>query len=329
MADPENTTDAQSWSAYWTGAESANQSLAGGAKGEALDRFWAAFFAERLNEKPRLMIDLACGAGAVSIRAAEMADSAGVSLDIHCTDYAPAAVRSLCKTVDAAAGFVADASALPLPAGVYDIAASQFGLEYAGPEAFGEAARILAPGGVFAAVIHLKGGGIEAECAANLEVAVKAQQIGLLAQARDVFETGFSVLSGQAPREKFSEADKAFRPTVKAAKSLLDESPPSMARAFFERLCADLAHMYQRINAYAPDDIRAWLSRGEFELKAYEHRMISMIKAAQSREDMAGLADRLRAAGLTTAPPGVLELGDPLKPAAWTLVAHRPASGGG
>jgi len=327
MADHKSTTDTESWSAYWTGAEVASQPVTSGARGEALDRFWTAFFTERLKSKLQSMIDLACGAGPVSLRAAKMADAAGVALAVHCTDCAPAAIRGVRAAADGAgvAGFVADAAALPLPNGAYGVAASQFGLEYAGPAAFNEAARILRPGGAFAAVIHLRDGGIEEECAANLDIIMNSQKIEFLPRARDAFEAGFAVLAGRAPRERFLAADKVFAPTVKAAKALIVKSPPVIARAFLERLYADLAHMYPRIKAYAPEDIEAWISRGEFELKAYEHRMASMIAAAQSREDIARLVDRLRAAGLTVSAPQILQLGEPLKPAAWALVADKPA----
>ena len=123
---------------------------------------------------------------------------------------------------------------------------------------------------------------------------------------------------------RFLEADKTFAQTVRAIKGLILESPPIAARAFLERLYTDLAHMYRRISTYDPEDIRAWISRGEFELEAYERRMASMIAAAQSHEDIEELTDRLRVAGLTVSQPSVLQLGKPLKPAAWALVAEKP-----
>ena len=327
MGGAENTTDAESWSAYWAGAEAASQPLIGGVRGEALDRFWTAFFTERLKTGPQLMIDLACGAGSVSAKAADLAGAAGVALTIHCTDYSPAAIRGVCDAVHDAdiAGFVADAALLPLGARSYSVATSQFGLEYAGLAAFDEAGRILRPGGAFAAVVHMKGGGIEEECAANLDIILKTQKLELLPRAREVFEIGFAVLTGRAAHKKFLKADKAFAPAVRAAKALIAGSPPVAARAFLERLYADLGHMYRRIKAYAPEDIEAWISRGEFELKAYENRMASMIKAAQSQDDITGLVGRLHAAGLMVSDPEILKLGRPLKPAAWALVAEKPA----
>ncbi|WP_425410879.1 class I SAM-dependent methyltransferase [Hyphococcus sp.] len=324
MVDKITRNDAESWSAYWAGAEAANQSLSGGVRGEALDRFWASFFTNRLKDGPRTMIELACGAAPVSANALKITKASGFALTIHCTDYSPAAVRGV-SVIANISGFVADACTLPLPSEVYDFAVTQFGLEYAGFAAFDEVARILRPEGVFAAVIHLKGGGIEDECAANLNIILKTQKIGLLPRAREVFKTGFAVLAGRAPREKLLEADKAFAPTVQAAKSLIAESPASSARAFLLRLYSDLGHMYRRIGAYAPDDIEAWIGSGEFELKAYEHRMSSMISAAQSEDDMKALIDRLRAAGLNVTAPEILHLGVPLKPAAWALIAEKPA----
>ncbi|MEO1252144.1 MAG: methyltransferase domain-containing protein [Pseudomonadota bacterium] len=327
MTENKRKNNAESWRSFWTGAEAANQSVSAGAKDEALDEFWAAFISEQLRRAPRSMIDLACGAGPVSARAMRMATAAGVPLLVHYTDYAAAAVASVRAALGGGplAGFAADAAALPTPDGAYDIASSQFGLEYAGMWAFKEAARILRPGGVFAAVIHLRGGGIEEESAANLNIIQKAQALEFLPRARAAFEAGFAALSGRGSRAALQSADKAFAATVKATKTLITDSPAVVARAFLARLYADLAHMYPRMRAYAPEDIEAWLARGEFELKAYEHRMASMIGAAQSRADIERLAGALSGAGLNPSEPAILELGEPLKPAAWALIAEKPA----
>lgn len=327
MADHNNTTGAESWSAYWAGAEAASESVSGGAKDEAFDRFWAAFFAERLLAGPQSMIDLACGAGPVSARAAQIAKSAGATLSIHCSDYSASAIRGAQRAAEGVAitGFAADAAALPLPDKTYDIVTSQFGLEYAGPAAFDEAARILRPGGAFSAIIHVKGGVIEMECAADLNIVLMTQESALLPRARDAFKAGFAVLAGRAQREHFQKADRAFAPAVTAAKKLLASAPSGIARAFLERLYADLAHMYPRMSAYAPEDIEAWIARGEFELKAYERRMASMVAATQSADDMAALARRLKSAGLDVSAAQTLHIGEPLKPAAWTLMAEKPA----
>ncbi len=326
MADRKNNKKAESWSAYWSGAEAAIGPVTSGAKGEAFNRFWNTFFRERLSSNRQSMIDIACGAGPVSAQAAATAKSAGVALSVFSTDYSFAAVRGLLKASDGAsvAGFAADAAVLPLPDENFDIAASQFGLEYAGPAAFDEAARIVRPGGVFAAVIHLKGGVIEEECAANLDIIVNTRKIEFLPRARDAFAAGFAALEGRGEREALQKADKAFAPSVKAAKKLLTTHPQGMARSFLERLYTDLAHMYPRMSAYTPEDIEAWISRGEFELKAYEHRMASMIAAAQSEKDIGALAEQLRGAGLVVAAPEILQAGDPLKPAAWALIAEKP-----
>ena len=326
MAENYKTRDADSWGAYWIGAEAASESVTGGAKGAALERFWTEFFDGQFDGGAVTMVDLACGAGPVSARAVQMARAATIPFTIHCADYSLAAIRSTKKAINGANvnGFVADVAELPLADGVCDIAVSQFGLEYAGAIAFDEAARLVRPGGALAVIVHMKDGAIEEECAANLDVVVKTQEIGLLSRAREAFDAGFAVLSGRAPREVFEKADKAFAPVVSAAREVIETSRPVIARAFLERLYADLAHMYPRINAYAPDDINRWIDRGEFELKAYEVRMGSMIAAAQSENDMAAHVDRLHAAGFNVPTLDVLQMGEPLKPAAWTLVANKP-----
>ncbi|PQA87845.1 class I SAM-dependent methyltransferase [Hyphococcus luteus] len=326
--------DVESWRAYWRGAKAAGVDardpqaavLAGGAKGPALDDFWTGFFGSRLEPAPAMMLDAACGAGAVSAQAAALANERGAPLSIHCTDYSAAAVSSALQMLpESAAGFAADCAALPLAPDSYDIAVSQFGLEYAGPDAFKEAARVLRPGGHFAAVVHLKGGAIADECAANLSIVRGIEEIELLSRAKEAFRAGFAVLAGRAPQSAYQTANKAFGEAVEGAKTLIKESPQVAALAFLQRIYADLAHMYPRLKAYAPQDIETWIDRGEFELGAYEHRMSSMLAAAQSQSDMASLKERLQGAGVEAGAPAILEMGSPSRPAAWTLVGLKRA----
>lgn len=324
--------DAQSWHAYWAGADAVGDSVTGGAKGEALDHFWSDFLETRLSAGARSMIDIACGAGPVSERAARIAQENGASLGILSTDYSPTAVRSALAAASKqpgdggvdVLGFAGDGAKLPLRSETFDIVASQFGLEYAGAEAFTEAGRLIAKGGALAVLAHKKDGAIERECADNLRVIRAISDIGLLERARTAFDAGFAVAAGRADSSVFQEADKAFGAAVNAAKPLIQESPKGVARAFLIRIYKDLAHMYPRQGAYRPEEVREWLDRGVFELGAYGRRMSSMVDAARSDEDIAAICADWRAAGLSVADPDVLEMGTPPAPAAWIIRAERP-----
>ena len=143
------------------------------------------------------MLDVACGHGAVTGIAVAAARSAGIELEAHCADYSQAAVDELCKRFPGVEGVACDAADMPWPDQRFDFVVSQFGIEYAGDAAFGEAARLVAEGGTLAALTHLQGGAIHAECADNYAVAAALRESRLMTLARGAFEAGFNLMAGK------------------------------------------------------------------------------------------------------------------------------------
>lgn len=315
------------WRAYWQGALASGDALAGGAKGTALDDFWAAFLERRIPGAVRAL-DVCCGAGAVARRIADKA-SDRAEFSLFCADYSGEAAGQAAQTCAAqsenpAHGFAADAGLMPVVDGGFDIVASQFGLEYAGTAAFSEAARVLAPGGAFAALVHLKGGPIEAECACNLALVEAAQKTGLIETARHAFDAGYSADVGGGA-DGFRLANNEFAAAVARAKKVIVESPPGEAHSFFMRFFKDLGEMYPNRRAYDPQEVQFWLDNGARELSAYHVRMASMVSAAKGKDEIKDIAAQLNAAGLDIASPATLAMGEPATPAAWILTGEKRA----
>ena len=161
------------WDAYWRNAQSAAAHKDGGPQDEVLERFWLQLFEKvfpTFQAMPR-MLDIACGNGAVPRFALASLSSLGQDVDLHISglDDSHAALVEMRKRNSKLCGIAANSALLPFQDRAFNLVTSQFGMEYAGADVLAEVARVVRPGGVFAAVMHLRDGGIYRECAINLE----------------------------------------------------------------------------------------------------------------------------------------------------------------
>ena len=325
MNDDDNTPHAEHWDAFWRGHEKAVSKEDIGARDPAAAHFWERFFERAFTGKPRAsLLDVACGHGAVTGIAVAAARSAGLQLEARCADYSQTAVDELCKRYPGVEGVACDAAEMPWPDRRFDLVVSQFGIEYAGDAAFREAARLVAEGGQLAALMHLQGGAIHAECAANLAVAAALRESRLMPLARHAFAAGFDLIAGKITDAQFQEADKQLAPAVEAAKGLLREKGPQAAGGLLANLYRDIGYMYTRMQNYVPDEVFAWFDAMTAELVSYEGRMASMTHAAMDEARVASVVEALAGSGLAVEPPRVLDLEESGKPGAWVLVANRP-----
>lgn len=318
-------TFAGDWDAYWNSAQDAALPARGGAQDKALSVFWTKFFRAEFprHDRPRLL-DAACGSGAVTGFALEVANSiASVEVAVSCMDYSESAIKAVEKKYPGVRGVACDAGAMPFANGDFDIVASQFGLEYAGTVAFDEATRLVAKGGVLVAIVHMKKGAIFDECAENLSAIHAIQEARLMPLARGAFDAGFAVAAGNAPQSAFREADRMLAPAVECLKETLARYGPLAAGGLIQRLGQDLAQMYQRIEAYVPQEVLHWLNHMEKEVAAYAGRMQSMVNAALDESEIRNLSARLTDAGLTLDTYDVLRMRANKEPAAWILVGRR------
>jgi hypothetical protein len=240
-------------------------------------------------------------------------------------DYSQAAIDELRGRYPEVDGVTCDAVDIPHPDRRFDYVVSQFGVEYAGPDAFAEAARLVADAGSLHALVHLAGGAIHAECAENLEVTVTLRDCEFMARSREAFAAGFDVIAGKVAEPAFREAEKRLEPATETAKTLLSENGPHTAGGLLARLFRDIGHMYGRMQNYEPGDVFAWFDGMSAELASYEGRMASMTRSAVDRSGILAITERLAAAGLVVEDPEKLALSDSGKPAAWILGAKRPA----
>lgn len=316
----------QDWDKYWQGAQRTDWFGQFGPR-EALKAHWTDVFTRVLADRPgrRVHLDLACGSGAIASVAHDVAGQTGhAGLDHIGLDIAPHAMLPARAAPFALKPVVASAAQTPFPNGTFDIVTSQFGLEYAGPGAFAEAVRLVAPGGVFSAVCHLKGGSMHEECARHHTAIEALKESGFIGAARALFTAGFARDGGAASGPGVEVSVTALNEAAKRVEAIIQTHGSQVAGGFPARLYSDIKYMVGRRRGFRPDEVFAWLDGNERELISYGGRMASMTAAAQSADAMGAARETVEAAGFTVSrwEPRPLLPDEP--PAAWIIEAFRP-----
>jgi len=311
---------ADSWDVYWRGTHENAAHQEGGPQEAVLARFWSDWIRKQLKQgSSQSFLDLACGNGAVTGYALQAAPQ----LTAYCLDYSASAMLELRKRYPNTLCVAGNARHLPFTDGGFDMVVSQFGIEYAGLETIVEAARMLAPGGTLATVLHLRDGAIYRECAQNLQVVNDISASGLLPLAREAFNAGFDLNAGTGSVDAFKYAEKRFTPTVRALEKLMREMGEAIASGLPRKLYQDIAHMYRRMSAYDREDIIAWVDGMVLQLEAYGGRMSSMLDAALDSGELEKMRESLEHQGITVRACSTMEMGVNSEPAAWVLEAER------
>jgi ubiquinone/menaquinone biosynthesis C-methylase UbiE len=328
--DGSDHTAVSDWDAYWLNARSAAAHKEGGPQDEVLEKFWLQLFKQVIpafHTVPR-MLDIACGNGAVARFALTALGSFERSIDLQITglDESTAALEEMRKRCPNLEGIAGHASHLPFQDEAFDLVTSQFGLEYAGPDAIAEAARVAAPGGVIALVLHLHGGGIYRECAMNLEAIEGFRNGNLLRCFAEVFSTAQGVQEGRNSNTQFRCADKSFAQSVGTVETVFKRWGKHVADGMLFRLYSDIAYMYRHFTRYDPAEVFAWIERMAGELDSYAGRMSSMLRASLDTVQLDQATSCLAGRGVSIRLQDTLHMGRKSVPSAWVVIAERPES---
>ncbi|MGA7966049.1 MAG: methyltransferase domain-containing protein [Gammaproteobacteria bacterium] len=322
----DGTTD--DWNAYWQNRPADSVHMQDGPQNEPLARFWSQLFDQSCASAPcpPKVLDIGCGAGAVS-RPALLSTHRhwpGSQPRVCGLDRSPAAVAELRRLSPEVAGAVANADRMPFADHSFDIVTSQFGIEYAGAQAPTEAARVLRPGGLLAMTLHVRGGGIYAECDANRKAITCVRDCRLLAAFREVVEV--APLAARHPDAKalLHAAARKFAAAVESTVQILRRFGRNVASGLVFRLYADTRRMYHRLFAYAPHEVIAWTESMSRQLDDYLRRMASMLQSALDPVQLGEWGKRLQALGLRMQLQDQLGVGHPVTPVAWVLTAIKP-----
>jgi ubiquinone/menaquinone biosynthesis C-methylase UbiE len=283
--------------------------------------FWDDFFRTVREDYARPSVaDIASGSGAVVECARSALD--GLPAEFTCVDISESAIKMLVQRFPEVTGIVADARAIPLESGSYDVVTSQFGIEYAGLGAIDEVARLPARGGRLALLLHHRQGGIYRQCAASLDAIEMTKAAEFIPRAIATFDAAFAVSRG-ADRAAYEAAAGQLNPAVRAMESIMMKHGREVADGTIVRLYKDVATIHGRLPNYEPSEVLGWLRRMQTELDAYAERMASMCAAAIDADSFTGLRGKLQSAGYT------IVRGEPLQnartgiPLGWALIATK------
>ncbi len=310
-----------SWDTYWQGAEDSAAFTGGGSSHPLVLSFWDEYFGTLQARRDGLqIIDIASGNGAVVESA--LRSFGGVLPDFTCLDISDSAIRMLEERFAGVRGVTADAADIPLDSGGFDIATSQFGVEYAGPGALGEVARLLAPGGELAMLLHHRNGVIHRECSASLAAITDMQAAEFLPLCQAMFEAGFDALQG-GDSAAYRDAGQAFAPAIRAMEGIISQYGGEVADGTVLRLYRDVRDIHGRMRHYEPADVTSWLDRMGDEIEAYAGRMSSMCEAALDEAQFEEACNSLAAQGFVMVRSGTLGQAAGEPPLAWALIARK------
>lgn len=311
----------ESWDSYWQGAMTSDAYTGGESTHPLVLGFWRDYFqnVDGCEDKPRI-IDIASGNGAV------VSCATGVfreSLpEFTCLDVSDSAINMLEERFPGVQGLVADAANIPLDSASYDVATSQFGLEYAGPDALDEVARLIAPDGELVLMLHYRDGVIFQECSASLEAIKEMEAAEFVPRCTDMFEAGFAAMQS-GDLEYYKVAIGAFAPAIKAMEAIMMKHGRDVAAGTILKVYRDVRTMHSRMRHYDPAEIKEWLLSLQQEIVAYAGRMASMRDAAIDASKFGQVRDKLVDQGFEILRAEPLAQSEQDLPLAWALIAKK------
>ena len=304
-------TQADDWSDYWRkeGAEGEVFLDGAGGKHPELEAHWRSVFAEL--ESPNTIVDIACGGG--SIFTALPDDHPHV---LHGVDVSDEALKVCATRHPNVTLHLSSAEALPFEAASFDMAVSQFGIEYAPDKtkAFASAAACVRPGGRIDCLCHHQRGHIDQKIApayagtrAVLETNFVSNAIALVQTKKDNHESAH-VLA----RNLFIDSERKLAAAMREARS-----------GVHVHLYGGFKEMFSSFEKYDPDDIVRWLTDMHQEIMRADARYAQMAQAALSDTQIDTIRACLDAAGCETVSAEPFFTSTSELPLAWRIQATR------
>ena len=324
MSEQGSSPTTNGWNTYWQGIRDSDNASAGGFGHAGFAALWTTavteFLAARGDSSPRIL-DIGTGNGAVLEALGRV--SATQFENVTCTDISAAAIDNVKQHFPGISGIVADAKNIPSEAGQFDLITSQFGIEYAGPEAIDEAVRLLSPGGSLFFLMHIQPGALHNECAAAVDALRRTRDARFIELTRDLFETGFAAVGG-ADRAPYEAAAKAMNPAIRELEAVLTEHGEHVAGDSIVTLHATVQNMHSRMQHYDPAEVFAWLDLMQSELAKHEARMTSMQQASLDSDSFKQTCERLENLGVKIERAQAAQVQGEKLPLAWLLQATLP-----
>ena len=312
------------WDQYWKGDRSGHAYTDQGESQPAIQEFWTRQLSATLKSEQRIsMIDLACGNGSVS----QLADSLknATMLEQTCLDVSPAALENIVARLPQVTAVQSNMSPIELPSQSYDLVVSQFGIEYAGEQAFGEAMQLVKPNGKAIFVIHVSGGVIEQESRANHDAIARVIDSQFIDKSIELFKCGYQSIKTGAVEDKqsFKGAAANFNTALKVVEDVLKSYGVEITAGTIHKLYNDIANIVENMPKYDETEVLNWLENMRGELATYRTRMSSMLEAAMSEDQFKNLESQFSNDGFKIDVAATLVDTKTDHTMAWAFVATR------
>ncbi len=297
------------WSEYW-GKDGADGEVFVNAQGNrhpALADYWQAVFAD-VPAGSRI-VDVASGAGSIY---AHMPADHGFKL--HAVYIASEALQVLVSRIPDVRTTVAAAEDMPFDDRSFELVVSQFGIEYAGIDAFAEAARLVADAGRLVVLAHVADGYIDSTNKAQLDEALLTRESEFIRQAKGLTRTAFS-----NDAKALADKEQEFIPLIGTMRQAVGRCPTGV----HAHLLAGFRQLYENRHQYDAADILTWLKGMDGELDKAINRLSYIHAVALSEKDMAEITDGLQAAGFVEVESAPFLTPGNDRPVAWSLTARR------
>ena len=254
------------WRDYWKTDQSASCVPDNPATQAQIAGWWQDFFAV-LGNGSRIL-DIATGNGIVLAHAGEAAARHGVTFDLTGIDLAdidPSRYLLVLPPGLGGATFLGKVPAenLPFPDACFDVAVSQYGLEYAEPErALAEAARVLTPGGRLRWLAH------SVDSAVVRQNRDEYRQVDFLLANGGPVESMVRLVDAIQRRRGVQPAANALGRALHEAQRFCHCHPPS---ATVQEVCHMLAEVGGRWQAYYVSDLHVLIR--DTRNKLVEHKL--------------------------------------------------------
>lgn len=306
---PREGPAAKGWSDYWQHDSTGGEVFvnAEGERHPALADYWQAVFADLAPRSE--VVDLASGAGSIF---AHLPNSH--TFKLSAVDIAAEALAVLSERIPGVNTIVSGLNKVPLDDQSFDAVVSQFGIEYAGLNAFAEAARLVRPGGKLVALCHIENGYIDSNNQSQLSEAMVVRDSGFIPQA-----LALSRVAYKGNPAALSNAEQAFLPAAQAVGQAIERRK----QGIHSYLLFGFRELYEKRQQYDVEDLLNWLNQMAGELDKNIDRLARMRQAALSDADMDSVVNKLIAAGLSNVHYEAFETSANQLPVAWNLSALR------
>ncbi|MGB5324353.1 MAG: class I SAM-dependent methyltransferase [Pseudomonadales bacterium] len=297
------------WSDYWEkdGAQGEVFVNSEGGKHPTLADYWRKQL-ESLEQGSRI-IDVASGAGSVFGHLPE-----GHDHQLFAVDISGAALKLLTKRFPNVTTIVGSADRAPFCDGSFDVVVSQFGAEYAGINAFAEAARLISNDGQLIALCHIRNGYIDSGNRAQLSEAKLVAELGFIDKAVKLVTAAFA---SDALALKRAEDD--FVPAAEKVCGGMERCKKGIHTYLF----FGFRELFEKRQQYDLSDISGWLEDMHSELEMNIDRLSRMCLASLSDHDVAEIHKIFEAQGLVDVNCTPFEIPGNELPVAWSLTARR------